>query len=102
MAHSRMAEMESAPCVSELPQYWAVASTSAFGKSPGLLGSALHRNVKTTLLSSAAMPARMKIGMMVAKPSRRLRRCTWLPTLAETSANLSRKLCPLAMSFTPN
>ena len=92
MPHSRIAETESAPCDSAEPQYWAAARMSALGNRPGLAGSVLHRNVKTTLLSSAAIPARMKIGMMVAKPSRSDRRCTWLPIRAETSENLSRKL----------
>lgn len=92
MPQSRIAEMDSAPWESAAPQYWAVARMSALGKMPMLSGLVLHRNVKTTLLSSAAIPARMKTGMMVAKPSRSERRCTWLPIRAETSENLSRKL----------
>ena len=92
MPHSRIAETESAPWESAAPQYWAVARMSALGKMPMLSGLVLHRNVKRTLLNSAARPARMKTGMMVAKPSRSERRCTWLPILAETSENLSRKL----------
>ncbi|SAG34983.1 Uncharacterised protein [Enterobacter hormaechei] len=53
----------------------------------------------TTLFTSTARPARMKIGITVAKASRRERRCTWFARRAENSTNLSTKDCMCGVIF---